>query len=169
MPNEIFRRTLKNRRIRSSFAIRNHDKNHSGWNNAPYASWKPSFRLTANFRFTTPRSLYPSRSRSTQHPFTFLPFFFFFLIENSIPFDRLLPGSHQTEEKVHFLYLDRGGERRMVDSRMNTLDSLFSRILPRGSRRGIRLEPVLIREDRGWIVWILNGVIPATVTLVLVL
>lgn len=107
------------------------------------------FDLHWQFLFHHSISPYPPRSRSTQDP-SFL--FFFFNREFNLGVDIAPPGSRQ-KEKSTLLYLDRGGGRKGwfedcthgVGS-MTPL-SLESSLADRWiSRRGIRLEPVLVRS-----------------------
>lgn len=130
---------------------------------APYASWKPSFRLTANFRFTTPR-FFPS---TDLHPRYLLSSSLLFFFKSRIQFRSMAPpwqSSKQKKKNTFFLSGSRGWKEKF-DSRIAHTERWLpfpwnsppSRI--GGSRRGIRLEPVLVRSkgEYGWIVWILNG------------
>lgn len=131
---------------------------------APYASWKPSFRLTANFRFTTPR-FFPSTDLRPRSLLSSSLLFFFLNREfNSVRWRHL--GSHQSRKRrIHFFLSGSRGWKEKFDSRIAHTERWLpfpwnsppSRI--GGSRRGIRLEPVLVRSkgEYGWIVWILNG------------
>lgn len=130
--------------------MHNRDKNNFvSIDNALYTFWKPSFLFWPPI-FGSPLH-HPLPTMIEKHPRSFL-LFFFFNREFNLGVDIAPPGSRQ-KEKSTLLYLDRGGGRKGwfedcthgVGS-MTPL-SLESSLADRWiSRRGIRLEPVLVRS-----------------------